>query len=352
MAGALKAIYDRGKTFTTFYTSGAGGGIGLLFVAPKTNTPDALASVLQAGVTDPIYNSFPLAYKTFFKHGPFTQFFRQWSQMFKRPRHPQPSSKERSSGGTDTTIKPVNDFQQLLNDSMDFWFSAATPSDVNFLSTGLCAPFSFLEEAVSIQKLRAFKGDFLLNAFCITSCHMELFDKSQIDSKHFEAALSFPFIYPPCELNGKLYFEGSAVDPLNFPQLVDIYDRNQIDTDFVVLIDVLGALEDCLIRKPRNIVDAYGISILTPIVSLAKKSKKEFEAILKKYEDEHRRIFKYTALTFDIPHEARPFVTDWSITNLNLMWETGYKAGEAFVSDPENNRLLPDRLPDTGDPAF
>ena len=45
---------------------------------------------------------------------------------------------------------------------------------------------------------------------------MEIFHKEQITADHFRAALAFPFIYPPYELNGNFYIEGSAIDPMNF----------------------------------------------------------------------------------------------------------------------------------------
>src|SRR5262249_52739500 len=86
MAGALAAVYAAKKTFNIFYTSGAGAGIGLLFVAPKDKTPpEALKTVLEAGIDDRIFERFPIGYKAFFKHGPFSALFRRWGELFKIP---------------------------------------------------------------------------------------------------------------------------------------------------------------------------------------------------------------------------------------------------------------------------
>src|SRR5712691_11225579 len=84
MAGALSAIYEHGKTFNVFFTSGAGALIGLVYLAPKgTTAPKALASLVEAGVADPLFDIFPLPFKTFYKLGPYSGPFHQWSKVFK-----------------------------------------------------------------------------------------------------------------------------------------------------------------------------------------------------------------------------------------------------------------------------
>ena len=80
----------------------------------------------------------------------------------------------------------------------------------------LCAHAPWVEEVVDFERLKNYDGDFFINAYNLTRNEMEIFHKEQITADHFRAALAFPFIYPPYELNGNFYIEGSAIDPMNF----------------------------------------------------------------------------------------------------------------------------------------
>lgn len=311
IAGALCAIYDQGKTFDAIYTSGAGALMGLLFIAPKGRSPSqALHKIVEVGIADPIYRFFPVGYKVFFKPGPFTRPFHRWGEFFKLP------------GPTD---RPGDAYKRLYNDWIDFCFAAITPTTVNYLSKGLCAAPPFLEDWVDFQKLQDSDVPFFMNAYNVTDAKQEEFEKPHIDLEHFYAALSFPFIYPPYELHGKLYYEGADRDPLNFPHLRDRVLNLQMPQT-VVLMDILGSLEQCLVRDPRNLWDAYGISILTPIVALAKKNLQYFNEV----ENRDCKV-KLIPVPFPIPQHQQPYIMEWSYSNLNTLWDIGYKTGLAFL---------------------
>lgn len=322
MSGALAAIWEHGKTFDHFYTSGAGATVGMMFLAPRRSTPaEAMEAMTAASVSDPIWNMFPVGYKAFFKHGPYTQWFQQCAQMFKIP--------------------PAGPYARLYNDAVDFWFATWTPSDVTFFSEGVCSPYPFLEEFVDLERLRRFPGQFFMNAYNISRARMEEFGKHEADVRHFSAALAFPFVYPSVEIEGDFYSEGSDRDPINFPNLIRRLEDGSLDTDTLVLIDVLGSLERCLVRRPRNLADAYGISILTPIVSLALKNKEHFRDTYLSRSDVG---VDFIELTFDIPPGQAPFVADWSYSNMTSLFYIGKRAGEQFVS--QYGHLLPDRAPE------
>lgn len=343
MTGTLAGIHSRGKTFDNFYTSGAGAVAALLYLAPRDVDPvEAMERTVECSIADPIWEAFQLPYKTFFKPGPFTVPFFTAAQMFKL------------SGDTPYT--------RLFNDTIDFWAASMTPCHIGPMSKGLCAPMPFLAEAVDFDKLRNFPGQFYMNAYNVTKQRMEEFGKQDIDTEHVWAALAFPFIYEPVsitrETNGvretNYYSEGSDRDPINLPKLHRHIAGGHIDSETtVVLIDVLGSLERGLIRVPRNLMDAYGISIMTPIVSLALKNKEHFHSLY--LEDDRGALAgkgivrprnwkpafsKYLEISFDIPDDMMPHISEWSYSNMSGLYKIGVAAGEKFVDDYGD--LLPD----------
>lgn len=325
MAGALHAIYAAGKTFTNFYTSGAGATVGLIYVAPKAlPTDQALEQMLQAGVHDAIYKRLPLGYKTFFKSGPFTVPIFEWAQRFKIP----------NVGPRD--VGP----QRLYNDWIDLWATTLCPTTLSSTSEGMCAHFPFVKQAVDFDKLKQWPGRFYMNAYCIDDAKMVEFHRDEIGEPHFDAALSFPLVYPPTKIGDKYYFEGSSHDPINLPHLRARVDSGHIRPDTLVLIDLLGSFEKALVRRPKSLLDAFGISILTPVVSLARKDLKIFQLESPK--------LPLLRITFDIPPEDYPTMADWSQSNMLAMWDIGVAGGKRFLE--AHGDLLPDRSPNGPEP--
>jgi predicted acylesterase/phospholipase RssA len=385
MAGALCAIWEAGKTFDTIYTAGAGGLMGMLFAAPANGDPRrALRDVVEAGVSDEIYQWFPINYKTFFKPGPYTQLFRHWARRFHipdehwvpypgpfypgpippgaYPGHPGYPGYPHASPGWPFGwspwwplafwLRPHGAARRLYNDWIDFVFSALTPTDLNYFSEGLCEPLPFLEEMVSFEALRRFPGDFYLNAYNITKDSVEQFGKDKLTALHFRAALASPFIYPPVAIGDQMYYEGADRSPLpshHFPEI-----RDFPNVGIVAIMDILGSLGKSLVRRPRNLWDAYLISIVTPIVSLAKRDLGQFRIILKIEAEKRRGPVKphHVRVKFRLPPEQASNLLDWRYSNLRRLWQIGYEAGERFIA--RYHRELPDRPtipPDPRDPA-
>jgi NTE family protein len=333
-AGALCGIYEAGKTFDTFYASGAGAVFGLLTIAPKNGKANAaLKATTRAGIHDAIHELLPVGYKTFFKSGPFTFPIKKFFDKFKLAEH------------DDTK----DEFVRFYNDWLDLWAAIVTPTFVNPRSEGVCAPFPFANDFIDFDAVSRFKGQFYMNAYCIETGDMEQFTHRQITVEHFRAALAFPFVYPPAKIRSRHYYEGSALDPLNLPQLWERIERGDIpgERHTIVLIDVLGELEKALIRRPRHLVDAYGISIITPIVSLAQAKLDLFKLKMKDQLD-HKKI-KLIKLPFNIPEARYPTLADWSRTNLEELFEIGMAAGKQFARDHRDE--LPDHAPGSADPV-
>src|SRR5262245_3254746 len=86
VAGFLCSLWERGKTFKNFHTSGAGALMVLLSISPSDSTPgEALENWVENGVADDIYHGFPVNFKLFRKPGPFTPIFRRLAERYKLP---------------------------------------------------------------------------------------------------------------------------------------------------------------------------------------------------------------------------------------------------------------------------
>lgn len=236
--------------------------------------------------------------------------------------------------------------KRIYNDLVDLCFSAITPSTLTPKSKGLAAPLPFLEDLVCFKTLQdrsRFRGHLCVNAYNMTADAaldsrtrkdraqrnakvMEIFDQSVISGTHIRAAFSMPFIYPPARIGDSYYSEGADHQPINFHTLVDRRVAKDGRTK-VVLLDVLAELEDLLVRTPRDLWDAYVISIMTPVVALAHEDIGDFE------EDEKKHGVTLVHTEWNIPEEFRAYVMDWSYSNLERLFQAGQEAGAAFLKE-------------------
>jgi hypothetical protein len=378
MAGALCALKEiigddlngGKKHFDAIYTAGGGALVGLLLVAPKGgDAPTALRKMVKMGIADPIYNMFPLAYKVFVKPGPLVPFFQEWGELFKRS-----TSHLRFFRATVTTFlklwggpSPVSEPQwckefgpddpdrRLFEDWVDLVFTALAPSSLAPWSTGLCEIAPYLEDLVDFEFLKKkYKGRFYLNSFNLSTQKEERFELEDIDATHVRAALAYPFIYPPGKIGDELYSEGASHDPVLMPQARDVLFPDGIEDlrsslwftamkrDFtrhlkkklkekplkpngtIVCVDILGSLGKSVLRKPRSLWDAFGLSMIAPIVELAQKDSARFRQV------DNERLFLGWYDQLDMPYDFTQFhpeILDWKYSNLSKMWDLGYEAG-------------------------
>jgi predicted acylesterase/phospholipase RssA len=318
--GALAALDKMGVEFDAISTAGAGMVVGLLYAAPKGKSrQQALADSRHMGVHDAIYNHFPINFKVFHKPGPMAEAYRH--ALNAMPRLPLGNSS----------------MERFYSDWMSLMFSMFCPSSLGQSSQGLCEHAPWIDEVVDFEQLKAFPGEFYMNAYNMTDQRMDIFDKDEITPDHFRAALAFPMIYPPYRLNGKLYIEGSAIDTLCFRGLLE-YRKERIEKgdmdrlDHIVVFDVLSS-ED-IIQEPKNLYDAWIQSIMIPLVEIAKDDLKMFELV-------HRKKWKKQApelkkISFDIPKSYWPNALDWSYSNLETLYDIGYRAGMNFYEENEH----------------
>jgi len=323
MSGALVAFAEAGVRFDVISTAGAGALIGLLYVAPAQGTPvEALRRTTDLGVADAIYDHFPVNFKVFHKPGAAATLYRQMLAA-------NPLTRRLAEQHGDTAV------EKLFSDWVRLLFASASPSDLNPNSLGLCANAPFFDEAVDFDALRAIEPSFYINAYCIDDRRMENFAKHEITADHCRAALSLPFLYPPFPLTDpasgrqKHYYEGAAHDCLNYKALLD----HEPDVDRIVVFDVLGA--DELMRMPRNLYDAWLLSIIVPLVEVARDDTKLFEAVHNA--DGRRKLFK---VPFEIPESHWEKTLDWSRSNLETLFDVGYRSARRYLDGP-GGELLP-----------
>ena len=192
-------------------------------------------------------------------------------------------------------------------------------------SWGLCQPTPFVEQIIDFEKLKDIEPYFYLNAYNATKEIDRRFSKEDITLEHFHAALAFPFIYGPYQLNGNLYYEGAVVDCLNFRDLVE----KHTGLETIVVFDVLGA--DTLIRAPRNLYNSWVLSMIIPLVKTAEDN---LELFALKHNKGWRRAegakTDLLKIEFDIPEEYLVEVLDWSASNATRLFDIGYNSGLSF----------------------
>lgn len=366
MAGAVAALDDAGVEFDIVSTSGAGMLIGLLYAAPKGRTGDikrdraaALKNTVNMGVHDAIYRFFPVNFKVFHKPGTLAQAYTKFWQIAADNRKtiedpvgdfrdrwlkmlsasplfaPWAEAWKQFLGKVSSPDDKNRDAQRFFDDWAALMLATFCPSDLSATSQGMCQPAPFVEQAVDFSKLKEFKGEFYMSAYCIESGKMEIFEKKEITIEHFQAALAFPLIYAPFKMNGKTYLEGAAKDTLNFKGLLEHRKRyRKVVIDTIVVLDVLGMKE--LIAEPRSLYDAWVKSIIVPLTAIAEDDIKLFEQLHLEKPKNRKKYFggkKPNVVKIDfkkqISHNNWPNVLDWSYTNLSALYEAGYRAGRA-----------------------
>lgn len=306
MTGALLAFEEAGVSFDVISMAGGGAVVGLTYLAPKGfNRKEAMLNSINLGISDQIYRFLPMNYKVFTKPGPAAAIYRKMLSMM--------PGYERI----------VNQFgmtpsEKLMSDWIQAIWAIMSPSNLTRHSKGMCAHAPFIMQLVDFEALKKVREDFYLNAYCLSDHKMAIFDRDEVNPAHFKASLSYPFFYAPFKLNNKLYIEGAARDTFNFKALVE----REPNVKTIVVFDAMGI--DGLLQPPGDLWDAFGQSIITPLVALARADLKLFELV-------HNKDCRLLKVQFNIPPELLPTAMYWSSSNLADLFDVGYEAGWKFV---------------------
>lgn len=315
MSGALLGLDERGVSFDVISTTGAGMLVGLLYAAPKNgDRRAALAATRNMGVSDSIYQAFPVNFKVFHKPGAAAEIYTRFAQHAL------------------SFLPKETESQRLFSDFAALASASFCPTDLNPMSKGLCQPAPWIEAVVDFDQLKNFDGEFYLSAYSLDRRETVVFAKDEITAEHFRAALAMPFIYSPFQINGETFIESSAMMPFNWESVLDCHP-GQID--MALGFDVLGT--ERLIREPRSLLDAWVLSIIIPLVRLARL---DAEVFLRMQERPHRQntvpyLLQWTDL---VAEEHWPHVLDWSYSNLSRLFDIGEAAAERFHIEYEAAR--------------
>ena len=314
-AGALIALDEMGVKFDVVAGACIGSILTLAYSSPaKGFTPrEALENwVKYSGVSDAIYDALPVDYKIFQKDaGALSDIWEKWANFM-------------LTNNPFIQTYPKNTFQQYITDMYFLWLTMWAPTTLNPKSKSLSRITRQLQFMIDFENLKNCDHEVYINALNITDKDITLFDKNEITVEHVAAGSSLYHIASPTNIDGKVYAEGSYIDCINYEGVLKKHE----DIDTIVVMNILN--KRALIREPRDLMDAYNLSIMLPFVTIAEDDTKIFEA---KYKGD-RNLLK---VDFEIPKSHAPKACDWSVSNFKALRDIGYKAGKEFF---KNNKHL------------
>ncbi len=315
MTGALLAFDEAGVKFHFMSAAGGGGLVALLYLVPKNlSRQDSLKNSVNIGVSDEIYRFLPINYKVFQKGTGIADLFRK--ALTYLPRYEKIVNQYKMS-----------DRQKFYSDLIQLVWSIVTPTTLNLFSSGLCAHAPWVNELVDFDRVKDLKEDLYLNAYSLNDQKLVLFDKTEIDFRHFGASLSYPFFYPPTTINGRQYIEGASQDPYNFKVLLE----KDPDINTIVLLDSFSNAD--YLQYPNNLFESFSQEIITPLIALSQCELELLRYQLHLWNEAHpwRTPVELIVIKFKIPGSWLPTALDWSRSNLQRNFDLGYSTGQEYL---------------------
>ncbi len=315
MTGAMLAFDEAGVKFDVYSGAGGGGAMALLYLSPNgLSRRDNLKNSVNLSISDAIFDMLPVNYRVFQKGSGIAGAYRKILSMM-----PGYSRVVNQYGMTKN--------QKLMSDMIQLVWALTTPSTTNFFSNGLCAHAPIMKEFIDFDAVRHIKEEVYLNSYSVDEQKVVVFDKTQIDFRHFGASLGYPFFYESAILDGKCYMEGGAVDSFNFQSLLETDE----DIRTLVVLDAFGNKN--YIQRPRNLWQAYCQSMILPLVEICRKDLLLFEHYyLKEWNAAHPgKEVELIKVQYDIPQDWLPSALDWSEKNMQRMFDLGYDTAQQHI---------------------
>jgi NTE family protein len=333
MSGAMIAFAEGNVKFDVISTTGVGALIGMLYLAPRGNSPvDALEELSNLFVSDWLYPFVPVNFKLFHKNTPWAR--RAYSLRKELPKLPV-GPKERS---------PVTRF---VNDWVDLWATALTPPSMQTARKGLMGHVPLVEELVDFEKLAQSSTRFYVNTFSLYRRRVRIFDNKKavdpygIDADVYNAAQAMFALFEPVAIpsvrpaGGALVpadklTTGATHDPTGL-QAIWMYERQKLDS--VLALDPVGR---AFWRRPENAYDAFQLMLMNPVAAAQ-------EAMLTLYGRVAERMSTLTDMQraglggtlppllfvpFNVSESYYPTMIKWTHANARKLRDIGYQAAK------------------------
>jgi hypothetical protein len=329
MSGAMLAFAERNVTFDVISTTGVGGLIGLLSLAPRGQSPrKALEALPNLYVSDWIHRFFPVNFKTFHKHGPFAPRF--YEARKKLPRF-------------EVAPDEPAELRRLFNDWVQLWATALTPTSLDIQHKGLMSHVPLVDDLVDFDKLKAAAGatTFYLNAFSLWTRRLRIFDNQTVTPDVYNGAQAMFMLFPPVRIGpdpatgvgSDLLTTGATRDPTG---LQAIWTRRpQLDA-----VLVLDPVTQSFWREPENAYDAFQLMLMNPIATLqqlmlAFYSEVDHNANQKPWPAPALAgvpVPRLYGIPLPIEPSYYPRMLDWTHTNAITLQKIGYEAARPFAT--------------------
>jgi NTE family protein len=313
MSGAMLAFAEEGVEFDTISTTGAGGLIGLLYLAPNGKSRvEALKEVPNLFVSDWLYKVCPVNFKLFHKNNLF-------AETFFRARKHLPSF----------DVKPEESahLKRFINDWLQLWATALTPTTSQFLRKGLMGHVPLVTDLVDFDALRAQPTNFYINTFSLWNRRLRVFDQSEVDTNIFNAAQAMYMLFEPVHAAHDLLITGATRDPTGLQAIGT--RRRDLEKPPLTAILALDPIPDAFWRTPENAWDAFQLMLMNPIAAIQ-------ELILSLYgwtewNVNQKNLAAMTPLyripmDEEIKEEYYPRMLDWTHANAVKLQEIGRRA--------------------------
>ena len=249
MSGAMLAFAERDVEFDVISTTGVGGLIGMLYLAPKGgDRKKALRELRNLFVSDWLYKVVPINFKVFHKYSSLAPSFYRLRKALPR-----------------FTIPPdePSELKRLFNDWMELWATVWTPASYEFKREAYMSHVPLVEDLVDFDKLKASTTRFYLNAFSLATRRLRIFDHTEVTPDIYNGAQAMFMLLPPVATDHDLLTTGATRDPTG---LQAIWRSGERDNLTGVL--ALDPLTRCFWRKPTDAYDAFQLMLMNPIVAL------------------------------------------------------------------------------------
>lgn len=316
-AGALIALDELGVEFDVISGACIGSVQTLCYASPAGGRSGRQALedwVSATGLSDSLYQLMPMNYKVFQREaGPYSALWDRWAgaMMAANPFY---------------AAVPANELQRLYSDLYLFWLTLFAPMSLDPKRSSVSRIYADnLDHLIDFEGLKDIEHEVYINALDVTNKQVALFGKDQITRQHVVAGSSLFYVTPQQQIDGCWYGEGSYIDCLNYKGLLEHHP----DVETIVVMNILN--KEALIRRPKDLADAYNLSIMLPFITIAEDDTKLFEA-------KHKGDRNLLKVGFRIPERHAVDAMDWSAGNFKRLRDIGYEAGRQFYS--EHQELL------------